>query len=70
MPNDELSASLPENPLETAHRLTPPYPNELSFAARVSQANLASEQHIELIQPNVPLDKCSFTIQVMAFASL
>ena len=70
MSDDELSSSLPENSLEAAYSLTPPDPNELIFAVRISQSHPASEQHIELIHPNVSLDELSFTIQVMAFAPL
>jgi hypothetical protein len=36
---------------------------------RASQAHLVSEQYIELVESNIPLDKFSFTIQVMPFAS-
>jgi hypothetical protein len=68
--DDELSPSLPKNSLETAYRLTPPHTDELRFAARIPQSHPASEQRIELVQPNIPFDKFSFTIQVMAFAPL
>ena len=61
---------MPENSLETAYSLTSPYPYELRFTARISQSHPASEQHIELIQPKIPLDKFSFTIKVMTFAPL
>jgi hypothetical protein len=63
------STSFPENPFETAYRLTPPDTNELGLAARVNQNHLASEQRIELVQLNVPLNEFSLTIEMMTFAS-
>jgi transposase len=68
--NHELCTSFLQNPFEAACRLTPPDTNELRLAARVNQKHLASEQRIELVQPNVPLDECSLTIEMRTFASL
>ena len=68
--DDELSPSLPKNSLETAYSLTPPDTDELRFTVRIPQSHPASEQCIELVQPNIPLDKFSFTVQVMASAPL
>jgi hypothetical protein len=68
-PDDELGTPIPKNSLETGYGLTPPDTYELRLAMGFYQEHLAPEQHIELIYPNILLDECSLTIQMMAFAT-